>query len=193
MPAVITTAISPSVSRPRKSTRMTLTMLRPCASGTLLASKKSPSRGSNGALEHARTAAASRATPQSSASAAVAQPDPRAAADPASSRSQPRHHQREDDHRQDLDHELGEAQVGRAEQHEDAAPPPAPARQRDDRERAGCAPATTVTTPSSASADHAPFVERAGPAIAAASRQPAEQPERHDAAPAPAATKTTTR
>ena len=52
MPAVITTEISPSVSRPRKSTRMTLTMLRPWAIGTLLAAKKSLSRASNVALEH---------------------------------------------------------------------------------------------------------------------------------------------
>src|SRR5690606_10104336 len=39
-PANTITAISPIVSKPRKSTRMTLTILWPKASGTLLSSKK---------------------------------------------------------------------------------------------------------------------------------------------------------
>ncbi len=69
MPAVITTAISPSVSSPRKSTRMTLTTLRPCASGTLLALKKSLSRASSGPRARAEAAASSPPGPQNSASA----------------------------------------------------------------------------------------------------------------------------
>ena len=45
----MTTEISPSVSVPRKSTMMTLTMLWPWAIGLEKAEKKSESRLSNGA------------------------------------------------------------------------------------------------------------------------------------------------
>src|SRR5690606_26177756 len=55
MPAVITTEISPSVSSPRKSTRMTLTTLWPWASGTLFRLKKSLSRGSSVPLSTAKS------------------------------------------------------------------------------------------------------------------------------------------
>src|SRR5690606_5967795 len=57
IPEMTMTETSPIVSRARKSTRMTLTMLRPCASARLVASKKSVRRRSSGVPRTASMAA----------------------------------------------------------------------------------------------------------------------------------------
>ena len=157
MPAVMTTEISPSVSRPRKSTRMTLTMLWPWATAALFSAKNSLSRRRNWPCT-TRSSTASTPTPP-----AIARPPSRSRS--SSGRGslggelQPGHHQGEDHHRQDLDHELGEAEVGRAEQQEDQRHREALNAERDDRRTAASAQQTTVTTPSDRQRHRAPFVE----------------------------------
>ena len=118
-----TTVISPSVSKPRKSTRMTFTTLRPPAGSSAFAKKNGASTDVPGRVI---TANASTARPLPAAAASVAsRARRRVRARRAPARiveleppRQPAQAEQEQHHRHDLDRDLREREIGRGEPRE---------------------------------------------------------------------------
>ena len=110
---VTSTVISPSVSKPRKSTRMTLTTLRPCASRGAASAKYADSRDVVPEAPMNNTSVVTRmpAAAATSASRVLISRDDRSP-NPA----QLVEHEDEDHDGQRFDGELGHREIGRAEQ-----------------------------------------------------------------------------
>ena len=117
MAAALSTVISPSVSKPRKSTRITFTTLRPPPSGTDR-STISPEIGSACRFPEAVMARANTVTPTATSRPPAPHAAQRGAAlEPVGEAPQ----DQDEQHRaQGLDRHLGQGQVGAALHHEQA-------------------------------------------------------------------------
>ena len=138
MAPAASTVISPSVSKPRKSTRVTLTTLRPWPSGTERAIIASDTVV--GGLDRAPTASVITNTMPPTTDATAMRTVRRAAAPRVALEAvgEPPQHEHEQHRRQRLDGDLGEGEVGRALDHEQAGHGVA---DHAEEQRAGEAPA----------------------------------------------------